>query len=300
MLINKYLDYLRVERNYSSLTIKAYSSDLIEFQEFLFREYQSCSFIKVSRVNVRNFLMYLSELGYSERSINRKISSLKSFYRFLLKVGELESSPMNGISGLKQRNKIQIPFSTDELNHLLNAKGVFPENFEGRRDALVIDLLYQTGIRRAELISLKINDIDFARNQIKVLGKGNKQRLLPIGERLSEKLAKYLEERSQMFSTSNDVLFLTVKGKAFYDKLVYKIVNTYLSVVSTKAKKSPHMLRHSFATHMLDQGADLNAVKEFLGHSSLVSTQIYTHTSIDQLKKVFNRAHPRSEKQEKI
>jgi len=296
MLIQKFLDYLKMEKNYSSLTIKAYGDDLIDFQKFYSQVNSSVDLIHVRRADVRNYLMFLSEHGYSERSINRKISSLKSFYKFLLKIGEVKFSPMNGVVGLKQKNKIQIPFSIDEMNQLFNSDGVFPDSFEGRRDALVIELLYQTGIRRAELIQLKVNDIDFAQNQIKILGKRNKERLLPIGDDLRDKLSNYLEERALRFSSTNDYLFLTSKGKAFYDKLVYKIVNTYLSLVSTKSKKSPHMLRHSFATHMLNQGADLSAVKELLGHSSLVSTQIYTHSSIEQLKKVFNHAHPRSEK----
>lgn len=296
MLIQKFLEYLKLERNYSPLTIRAYGDDLIEFQKFHSQENQSTDITKIRRTDVRNYLMKLSETGFSERTINRKISSLKSFYKFLLKIGEMQSSPMVGVVGLKQKNKIQLPFSIDELNELFCTEGIFPESFEGRRDALVIELLYQTGIRRAELIGLKVSDIDFSQNQIKVLGKRNKERLLPIGNDLSEKLANYIEERALIYPTSKDALFLTSKGKAFYDKLVYKIVNTYLSHVSTKSKKSPHILRHSFATHMLSQGADLSAVKELLGHSSLVSTQIYTHSSIDQLKKVFNHAHPRSEK----
>lgn len=300
MAIQKFLEYLQIEKKYSHHTIKAYGDDLNEFQAYYEAENNSTDIVNALKLDVRNYLMQLSEAGLSERSINRKISSLKSFYKYLLKIGEIETSPLAGIKSLKQRERVQLPFSIEELDELLNSEEVFPDSFIGRRDALVIELLYQTGMRRAELIGLKIRDIDFSQKQMKVLGKRNKERLLPVGDQLLEGLSNYLEERAIEFPESGDTLFLTVKGKAFYDKLVYKIVNSYLSLVSTKAKKSPHILRHSFATHLLNEGAELNAVKELLGHSSLASTQIYTHSSIEQLKKVFNQAHPRSEKTKRI
>lgn len=300
MAIQKFLEYLQIEKKYSHHTIKAYGDDLNEFQAYYEVESNSTDIVNALKLDVRNYLMQLSEAELSERSINRKISSLKSFYKYLLKIGEIETSPLVGIKSLKQRERVQLPFSIEELDELLNSEEVFPDSFIGRRDALVIELLYQTGMRRAELIGLKISDIDFSQKQLKVLGKRNKERLLPVGDQLLEVLSNYLEERAIEFPESGDTLFLTVKGKAFYDKLVYKIVNSYLSLVSTKAKKSPHILRHSFATHLLNEGAELNAVKELLGHSSLASTQIYTHSSIEQLKKVFNQAHPRSEKTKRI
>lgn len=296
MSIPKFLDYLRIEKKYSLRTIESYSNDLMDFQDYYTSETNSKDLTKAQKLIFRNYLMKLSESGLSERSINRKISSLRSYYKFLLKTAEISQSPLAGFHFLKHTNKVQVPFSEDEMTSLFETEGIFLDSFEGRRDRLVMELFYQTGIRRSELIHLKVSDIDFDQETIKVIGKGSKMRILPVGGVLLDAIDNYIVERLNEFPSAGYELFLTNKGKAFYDKFVYNLVNSYLSLISTKQKKSPHMLRHSFATHMLNRGANLNVIKEFLGHSSLAATQVYTHSSVDQLKKVFNQAHPRSEK----
>lgn len=296
MSIPKFLDYLRIEKKYSPRTIESYSNDLEGFQVYYTSETNSKDLAKAKKLIFRSYLMKLSESGLSERSINRKISSLRSYYKFLLKTTEISQSPLAGFHFLKHTNKVQVPFSEDEMTSLFETEGIFPDSFEGRRDRLVMELFYQTGIRRSELIHLKVSDIDFDQKTIKVIGKGSKMRMLPVGGFLLDAIDNYIVERLNEFPSAGFELFLTSKGKAFYDKFVYNLVNSYLSLISTKQKKSPHMLRHSFATHMLNRGANLNVIKELLGHSSLAATQVYTHSSVDQLKKVFNQAHPRSEK----
>jgi integrase/recombinase XerC len=291
----KFLEYLEFEKNYSPKTIESYTNDLNAFETFCEIECGLKSISEADKTHLRNFIMRLSESGLSERSINRKISAIKSYYKFLLKTGEIPVSPASFLRTLKSRNKVQIPFSEDELNTALNS-GLFENNKQSMMEKLIIEMLYQTGIRRMELIGLKISDVDFSENQIKVLGKRNKERMIPFNENLAGQLKQYLQLRNEKFPERKDLVFLTEKGNPLYDKLVYKIVNSYLSQVSTKRKKSPHVLRHSFATHLLGRGAELNAVKELLGHSSLAATQVYTHAGIEQLKKVFNDAHPRSEK----
>ena len=288
----KFLEYLEFEKNYSPKTIESYTNDLSAFEKFCETECGLKSISRADKTHLRNFLMQLSENGLSERSINRKISSLKNYYKFLLKIGELEISPASFLRTLKSRNKVQVPFSEEELNMVLNS-GLFENDYRPMTERLIIEMLYQTGIRRMELTGLKISDVDFSENQIKVLGKRNKERFIPIGENLSKQLKQYLDLRNEKFPGDRNLFFLTEKGNPLYEKLVYKIVNSYLSQVSTKQKKSPHILRHSFATHLLNRGAELNSIKELLGHTSLAATQVYTHGSIEQLKKVFNQAHPR-------
>ena len=296
MSIPQFLQYLEYEKNYSHHTIESYRADLEEFAEYYSAETAEEYIVHSQKNHLRSYLMNLSQSALSERSINRKISALKSYYKYLLKIGEIEVSPASGIKTIKHYKKVQIPFSEDELKRLFENEELFPANFKGFRDRLVLDLFYQTGIRRMELIDLKIGDIDFYEKNIKVTGKRNKQRIIPVSGQLLEQLKQYIELRSNLYGEERPNLFLTEKGKPFYDKLVYDLVNSYLSQISTKEKKSPHILRHSFATHLLDHGAELNAVKELLGHSSLSATQVYTHGSIEQLKKVFNHAHPRERK----
>lgn len=296
MSVQKFLDYLRFEKKYSPRTVESYENDLNGFAEFYHAESGSDDISKAKKLDLRNFLMHLSQSDFSERSINRKISSLKSYYKYLLKIQEIDQSPAAMISTLKHNNKVRIPFSEDEIRNLFETEGIFSDDFEGRRDRLIIELFYQTGMRRAELIGLKISDLNFDEKSLKVLGKRNKERLIPVGGELCERLACYVKERNELFGDKSQALFLTKKGEPLYDKFVYKLVNNYLSIVSTKMNKSPHILRHSFATHLLNHGANLNAVKELLGHSSLAATQVYTHSGIEQLKEVFNKAHPRSDK----
>lgn len=299
MSIVKFLDYLEYEKKYSPQTLLNYKLDLDAFQKFYQVETNSSDICEASKIHLRSYLMKLSGESLSERSINRKISSLKSYYKYLLKIEQIQISPVSGIKTLKQYNKVQLPFSEDELNSLFSSVDIFPQDFNGFRDRIIMDLFYQTGMRRNELIQLKTQDINFSDKNLKVLGKRNKERIIPINDKLLIQLKNYLDSRSNAFSEPTDLLFLTPKGKPLYDKFVYNIVNHYLSLVSTKYKKSPHMLRHSFATHLLNRGAELNAVKELLGHSSLSATQVYTHGSIEQLKNVFNQAHPREQQKTK-
>lgn len=300
MLVSRFLNYLEVEKRYSPKTLSSYAGDLEEFVIFYESENGHTDLSTAERMDLRLFLMELNNRGLSERSINRKLSALKTFYRYLLKVGEIQTSPAAQLQTLKHYNEVQLPLSEEEMEKLFELESVFGDDFAGVRDRLIMEMFYQTGIRRAELIGLKCRDVDFEQKQLKVLGKRNKERIIPLGDGLLGLISKYLTQRDLQFPDAGDVFFLTEKGKALYDKLVYNIVNLYLGHVSTKSKKSPHTLRHSFATHLLNRGADLSVIKELLGHSSLAATQVYTHASIDELKKVFNQAHPRSEKNEKI
>lgn len=232
----------------------------------------------------------------SNSSVNRKISSLKSFYKFLQKIKQIEVNPLIKHNSLKSPKKIQIPFSEKEVDNVLNNIN-YSDGYEGTRDKLIIDLFYTTGIRRAELINLKLHNIDFHSNTIKVLGKRNKERIIPIVPIISQQLKKYLNERAEIEQIKDvEYLFLMLKGVKINESFVYRLINYYFSGVSEKVKKSPHILRHTFATHMLNNGADMNSVKELLGHSSLASTQVYTHSSLAELKKAYGKAHPRNQK----
>lgn len=288
-------EYLLREKNYSPLTVKAYSDDLKSFQSFLKSKFDFDVLQEVSYGQIRSWVVALSDVGLSNRSINRKISSLKTFYKFLLKVKEIDNSPLAKHQSLKTLQKIQIPFSEKELNAVLDMS--FENNFKGVRDRLIIELFYSTGIRRAELIDLKLVDFDLSLNTIKVLGKRNKERILPLLDGMVPLIKQYLAFRSdlEVIEDANS-FFLTEKGRKLYKTLVYRVINDYFSIVSEKVKKSPHVLRHSFATHLLNNGADLNSVKELLGHSSLASTQIYVNSSLSELKKVYANAHPRNKK----
>ena len=226
--------------------------------------------------------------------MNRKISSLKSFYKYLQKIKIIQNNPLSSHKALKTSKKIQVPFSIKEVNEVLSNIET-EDSFESTRNKLIVALFYSTGMRRTELIQLKMNSINFSEKQLKVIGKRNKERLLPLLPSVLKSMHNYIKQRD-LIDTSEDYLFLTSKGNKLYETLVYRIINNYFSNVSSKLKKSPHILRHSFASHMLNEGADLNSVKELLGHSSLASTQVYTHNSLEQLKKVYKQAHPRSTK----
>ena len=292
-MIERFLEYIAVEKRYSPNTSTSYRKDLEDFALFLLETEAHQDFTKVHKKVVRNFMMDLTEKKLSKRTINRKLSSLRSFYLFLLKIGDIEVSPMESISSLKFYAEKQIPFSQEEMsNHQL------PE-FQPKKKSLlkeaIIDTLYQTGIRKAELVNLLMENVDFANLEIKVIGKGNKARIIPISESLATKMQAYLIERKPL-KTDEMYFFINAKGKKLNDKFVYSVVNSYLSLVTSKKKKSPHILRHSFATHVLEGGAEISKVKLIMGHSSLASTQVYTSANIDQLIKVFNNAHPRAKK----
>lgn len=294
----RFLDYLALEKNYSALTITSYQKDLQDFISFYSQE-EGCEQIHdAKKTHIRAFVMYLSQLNKSEKTINRKLSTLRSFYKYLIKEKILLINPIEQVHSMKRKKEVVVPFTELEISTLLDTEEYFTKDFDGVRDRLMIDLLYQTGIRRAELINLKESDVDPIQFSIKVLGKRNKERLVPISKYLLQEIEIYKKEKQKFNLTSTPYLFVTLKDKPMYDTLVYSKVKYYLSLISVKHKKSPHMLRHSFATHMLDSGADLNAVKDLLGHSSLSSTQVYTHGSIENLKKVFNQAHPREQKKE--
>ncbi|MEZ0005795.1 integrase/recombinase XerC [Flavobacterium sp. 28YEA47A] len=289
-------DYLQKEKNYSLHTVMAYTNDLSEFGFFLKQNFDQDDLEDVNYSQIRSWIVSLVDAGISNTSVNRKISSLKSFYRFLLKIKRIEASPLLKHKALKTPKKLQIPFSEKELDNVLNYI-VYPEGFEGVRDKLIIDLFYATGIRRAELIGLKMSNVDLSKGVLKVLGKRNKERILPLLSIIQNQIQLYLSERAGLKEIKDEAFFfLTLKGVKLNDSLVYRLINTYFSNVSEKVKKSPHVLRHTFATHMLNNGADLNSVKELLGHSSLASTQIYTHSSLAELKKVYGDAHPRNQK----
>jgi len=287
-------DYLEKERNYSPHTVTAYWDDLSSFHQFLFRDFDQTNLLEVNYSQIRSWIVSLVDVGISNSSVNRKISSLKSFYKFLLKTKQIDSSPLLKHRALKTPKKIQIPFSEKELDDVLSQLH-FSEGFEGLRDKLMIDLFYTTGIRRTELIHLQISNIDLSNNTLKVLGKRNKERILPVLPIISQQFKVYLNERASLERIiDSEFFFVTQKGVKLTDSLVYRLINKYFSNVSEKVKKSPHILRHTFATHLLNNGADLNSVKELLGHSSLASTQIYTHNSLAELKKVYGDAHPRN------
>ena len=289
-------DYLQLEKKYSSHTVNAYLKDLISFETFINSEFDSDDLLNVNYSLIRSWIVSLVDAQISNTSVNRKISSLKSYYKFLLKTKQIAISPLLKHQSLKTPKTLQIPFSEKELDEVLNSI-TYPEGFEGIRDKLIIDLFYSTGIRRTELIHLKMLNIDLSNATLKVLGKRNKERILPLLPNIASQIKLYLTERAYLERiTDNDIFFLTLKGVKMNDSLVYRLINNYFSTVSEKVKKSPHILRHTFATHLLNNGADLNSVKELLGHSSLASTQIYTQSSLFELKKVYGDSHPRNKK----
>ena len=296
MSVSAFISYLRLEKNYSEHTIKAYEKDIDTFSSFCREHHGESNLENISYPLIRNWIVHLSDQGISNRTINRKISSLQAYYEFLLKVGDIVISPLVKHRALKTSKKVEVPFSETEMETILS-KIPFDEDFEGERDKLIIELLYTTGMRRAELVNLKVTDVNLSGHTLKVLGKRNKERILPLLPATMERIKNYLTKRSELENASDSTyLLLTKEGLKIYETLVYRTINKYFSLVSPKVKKSPHILRHTFATHLLNRGADLNSVKELLGHSSLASTQVYTHNSIAELKKVHQKAHPRNKK----
>jgi len=291
-----FTEYLLLEKNYSKLTVNAYENDLKDFLDFIETEYDSQSISQVNYSQIRSWIVLLVEKGLSNRSINRKVSALNTFYKFIIKTGDIELNPLSKHRALKTSKKIQVPFSEAEIKTVLSDLN-FSDDYESVRNKFIIELFYSTGIRRIELVELKLVSLDLDNKTLKVLGKRNKERIVPLLSSVVDTAKKYLQLKNKLDNViDNEHLFLTKKGVKIYETLVYRIINEYFSLASSKVKKSPHILRHSFATHLLNQGADLNAVKELLGHSSLAATQVYTHNSISELKKVHINAHPRSKK----
>lgn len=293
MHIQSFIDYIQLEKRFSIHTIQAYTKDLEQFQAFCSLQYQFEDIDLVTYQHIRSWIVHLMNEKTIAKSINRKISTLRSYYKFCLKKEIIISNPVYGIQGPKipKRNPVFVPES--QMNNLFD-KLKFPDDFEGHRDKMILELFYFTGMRKAELIGLKLDDIDFNRKTVKVLGKRNKERLIPAVPVLLSSLNNYIEVRAaQEKSSQTDLLFISLKGKPLYPCKVYTIVNKYLQSVTTVEKKSPHILRHTFATHMLNHGADINGIKEILGHSSLAATQVYMHNSFEKLKKIHKKAHPK-------
>ena len=289
-MIDKFLEYIQQEKRYSPNTITSYRKDLEDFLSFLMDREGMEELHKAEKKMVRNFIVFLSEKGLTKRSINRKISTLKSFYAFLQRISLIGVSPVEGLSTLKFYPEKQIPFSKEEMQEL----SVILDSGEVELlDRLIIEVLYQTGMRRAELCNLLLENVHFYRNEITVIGKGNKQRIVPISPVLMQELKVYNDEYRKPNPDVDLYFFVTPKGKKITEKFVYLLVTRYLSAVSSKKKRSPHILRHSFATHILNNGAEIYKVKKMMGHASLSSTQVYTNADIEQLKNIFNKTHPR-------
>ncbi|GAK93037.1 integrase [Nonlabens ulvanivorans] len=294
MHLNSFFDYLSLEKKIFSEYRRGYKKDLEQLAYFLQDEYD-LQIENASYPLIRTWLSNLLDDNLSARTVNRKVASLKSYYKFLLFTGQIDFHPLSQHKSLKVSNNVQIPFSKKEVQQILDSS-YDPKNFETVRDLLLIELFYITGMRREELMNLKLQDVNFSARSIKVLGKRNKERVIPLLDSIWDKLEAYLILRNLVNVNYLNELFMTKKGDKLYPVLVYRIIKLYFSKVSEKVKTSPHILRHSFATHLLDEGADLNAVKELLGHASLASTQVYTHSSMAMLKGVYKNAHPRSKK----
>lgn len=294
MLIEKFLDYLQLEKNYSSNTLSAYKRDLIQYNKFIVENNCNLEIENADYKIIRSWIVSMVNSNISNRSINRKVSSLKSFYKFLIKTETIRSSPLKAHSPLKQSKKIQVPFSQEEINSLLDSD-FFTNDYKGVLQKSIIAFFYFTGVRRIELINIKESDISLESSTIKVMGKRSKERIIPILPKLKKSIKFYREIKSKLNgNTSFEYLFISKKGKQLSEKFVYRTVNEYFKLVSPKIKKAPHVLRHSFATHLINEGADINSVKELLGHSSLSATQVYSHTSMERIKEVFKNSHPRA------
>lgn len=292
----KFMRYLRVEKNYSSHTEISYLNDLSQFESFIRSETGTFDPTNIDADLIRIWISQLIENGIKPRSVNRKLSAIKSFFKYLKKTEVLKNNPAETVHGPKIEKKLPT-FATDtDLEKILDDETEFSDNFEGYRDHLILELLYVTGMRRTELINLKDADIDIYAKTLRVTGKRNKQRLIPFSDNTLYNIQKYISLRDAKIKNNSAFLFVRNNGDPMYPAMVYKIVHTHLSRISTLSKKSPHVLRHSFATEMLNNGAEINAVKELLGHSSLASTEIYTHVTFDELKKVYQQAHPRAKK----
>lgn len=290
--LQSFLNFLQYEKRSSPHTLESYSNDLLQFSGFL-KPYEK-EIEQASHIDIRNWMVGMMEQKISPRSINRKISALNSFYKFLLRKGELQKNPLA---------KVQTPKTSKRLPAFVEQPGIeklltqleFPEGYEGARDRMILELLYGTGMRRSELMNLKETDFDSYNSQLKVLGKGNKERIIPIHHQLSGAIKEYIQlKRQTLEGQEGAYLLVNPTGKKLDAPTIYKVVKKYLSLVTTVDKRSPHTLRHTYATHLMNNGADINAVKELLGHASLAATQVYTHNTIDKLKNIYKQAHPKA------
>jgi len=291
--LQTFLDYLKYEKRYSVHTLTSYQSDLIDFIDFLETQFGGFSLKEINHNYVRSWLAFLKGKKLSSRSINRKISSLKSFFKFHLRTGTIESTPMTHVISPKNSQRLPVFLKEEDTRKLVEALDQSTENWKTLNAKMLITIFYATGMRLSELINLKEKHIDFSQSQIKVLGKGNKERIIPISKEIGGIITDYLQLKKKEFEKVDEVLLVTGKGKKLYPKYAWLLVSQILGDGSTLSKKSPHVLRHTFATHLMNKGADLNAVKDLLGHSSLAATQVYTHNSIQKLKIVHKKAHPK-------
>lgn len=292
-LTNSFLDYLQYERNYSEETIKSYREDLCQFEKFAREEIGDSALSEVKAELVREWIVSLMDKGYTSTSINRKLSSLRSFYKFLLRKGEVCVNPLQKITGPKNKKPLPAFLRESEMDKLLDEVD-FGEGFKGCRDHMIIEMFYATGMRLSELIGLDDKNVDFSSLLIKVTGKRNKQRLIPFGEELKNAMIEYVNVRNEIVQARTDAFFVRESGERLSRSIVENLVKRNLSKVVTLKKRSPHVLRHTFATTMLNHDAELGAIKELLGHESLATTEVYTHTTFEELKKVYNQAHPRA------
>ena len=293
-ILIRFEQYIKNEKRYSQHTLRAYSDDLYQFTVFCKENLNLDDIIFANSKNIRAYIMFSLDSGLSENSMNRKLSTLRTFYKYLLKEKLIDSNPLNHIQTLKKKKKLPEFLTEEQLNNLFDDID-FPNNFTGLRDKLVIEMIYDTGVRVSELINLQNQNIDIKARTIKVLGKRNKERIIPFPETLIETIFNYRKiAKEVLIDCENPIFLLTSKGNKLYPKLVYRIVRKYLSLITSMAKKSPHVLRHTFATHLLNNGADLNAIKELLGHANLAATQVYTHNSFKKLNSIYKQAHPRA------
>ena len=291
--IQSFLSYIEYERRYSKHTIESYRNDLEQFGLYLKSEYQKEDMELASHLEIRSWIVQMMEKEITPRSINRKLSTLKSFFKFLMRKGVVKKSPLAKVLAPKTSKRLPVFVEKSGIERLLTDTE-FPEGFEGARDKMILDLFYGTGMRRSELNNLKESDIDSYNAQIKVLGKGNKERIIPIQPQLRTALKEYVDLKNQSIASPSIYLFVNREGKLLNPSNIYQIVKKYLNLITTIDKKSPHVLRHTFATHLMNNGADINAVKELLGHASLAATQVYTHNTIDKLKNIYKQAHPKA------
>jgi integrase/recombinase XerC len=291
--IRSFIEYLQFEKRYSQHTIISYQTDLDQFCAFLISQYDAPPLATVSAGFVRSWLAEMRNDNITPKSLNRKISSLKSLFKYLIKIGEVKQSPLATIVSPKMGKRLPSFVAQNDMQ-TLQQHVEFPDTWKGQTDKLLLQVFYATGMRLSELINLKESQVDYSNCQVKVLGKGNKERIIPVSKNLIADLRSYTENKKKLhISSSCQNFFINEKGKPLYAKYVYNVVTSNLSHVTTLKKKSPHVLRHTFATHLTNNGADLNAVKELLGHSSLAATQVYTHNTIDRLKDIYKKAHPK-------
>ena len=291
--LEQFLGFLKYEKRYSGHTVTAYEKDLDQFIQFGSEMVGDFCLVGVDHHLIRQWVISLMDQGMTVLSVKRKLSTLRSLYKFLLREGFIKTNPAELVTMPKSGKKLPQFVQEKEMNQLMDTS-FFSNNFEGIRDKAIISLFYGTGMRLSELKGIHVNDLNIKERVVKVLGKRNKERLIPYPSETSKDLTDYIKQRNELFGNSNSYLFITDKGEQVYDKLLYRIVRKYLSLVTTMEKRSPHILRHSYATHLLNRGADLNAIKELLGHASLAATQVYTHTTFEKLKNIYNQAHPRA------